>query len=113
MKGNLVVLGDLNARTANNLDHVHNDTNRFIPESIPYDIDNNMSIRNNQDKILNDRGSNLLDLCISTRLRILNGRKPGDSIGYYTCHKYNGSSVVDYCLVTECIFQDIFMYIKI
>jgi hypothetical protein len=82
-------------------------------------IDNNSSawkwtysrpIRNNLDKIFNDRGSNLLDLCISIRLRILNGRKPGDSIGYYTCHKYNGSSVVDYCLVTECIFQDILYF---
>ena len=32
---------------------------------------------------------------------MLNGRMLGDSIGYYTCHKYNGSSVVDYMIISE------------
>ena len=47
---------------------------------------------------------------MSSKLRILNGRKTGDSIGYFTCHKYNGSSVVNYCLVGECIFKDIIYF---
>ena len=51
--------------------------------------------RYNQNKICNERGESITDLCISSRLRILNGRKTGDSICYLTCHKYNGSSVVD------------------
>ena len=59
---------------------------------------------------MNDRGPNIIDICISARLRILIGRKPGDRIGYYTCHKYNGSSVVEYCLVSEAIFKDILYF---
>ena len=32
------------------------------------------------------------------KMVILNGRKLGDTAGKYTCHKYNGSSVVDLAL---------------
>ena len=68
------------------------------------------TLRYNQDKICNERGESITDLSISSKLRISNGRKTGDSIGYFTCHKYNGSSVVDYCLVSECIFKDIIYF---
>ena len=109
-QGNLIILGDINARTSQHLDHVYNDSDKLIPELISYDIDDNMPVRYNQDKILNDRGTTILDLCISSGLRIVNGRKPGDSIGYYTCHKYNGSSVVDYCIASENLFKDILYF---
>jgi hypothetical protein len=36
--------------------------------------------RVNQDVIINSHGKNLLDLCLSSRLRILNGRFLGDSL---------------------------------
>jgi hypothetical protein len=36
--------------------------------------------RVNQDFIINSYGTNLLDLCLSSRLRILNGRFLGDSL---------------------------------
>ena len=41
---------------------------------------------------------NLLDLGIATKMRIINGRIIGDMNGKFTCHKYNGSSVVDYVI---------------
>ena len=66
-----------------------------------------MSLRNSFDKILDPRGEDILEYCVSAGLRILNGRKIGDSLGHYTCHKWNGSSVVDYTLVSESIFDDI------
>ena len=34
--GNICIIGDLNARTVENLDYVHNDSDKFIPESIQY-----------------------------------------------------------------------------
>ncbi len=39
-------------------------------------------------------------MCISSQLRILNGRTLGDLSGCYTCHKHNGSSSVDYGIVS-------------
>ena len=40
-------------------------------------------------------------MCISSRLRILNGRTFGDSTGKFTFYQYNGNSVIDYCLIYE------------
>ena len=51
-----------------------------------------MPKRYNQDKIINDRGPNIIDICISTRLRILNGRKPGSIVNKLHC---NCSSVTN------------------
>lgn len=36
------------------------------------------------DSKLDNRGRDLLDLCVSNQLRILNGRTFGDTIGSYT-----------------------------
>ena len=91
--GDIILLGDTNARTACNNDYVINDVDRFIPDVIPYIIDNDLPKRHSQDMTINERGTNILDMCVSSGLRILNGREPGDTIGYYTCNKYNGSSV--------------------
>jgi hypothetical protein len=43
--------------------------------------------RVNQDFIINSHGKNLLDLCLSSRLCILNGRFLGDSLGYFTSYE--------------------------
>ena len=103
-------MGDTNARTAMQEDHIQNDSDKFIPETIPYMIDVSLPERHSQDKSLNERGTVLMDMCISSGLRILNGRKPGDSLGYFTCHKYNGSSTVDYGIVSECLFRNIMYF---
>ena len=69
-----------------------------------------MPKRLNQDDTLNARGQSILDLCVSGGLRILNGRVPGDSQGYFTCHKYNGSSTVDYVMVDELYFGQVLYF---
>ena len=38
-------------------------------------------------------------------IRIVNGRKIGDSMGKKTCHEWNGSSTVDYMLADESLFH--------
>ena len=108
--GEVILLGDMNARTACGDDHLRNDTDLFIPDPIPYIMDEDLPSRNNQDLTTNERGKSILDMCISSGLRILNGRKPGDSLGYFTCHKYNGSSTVDYGIVSERLFKDIMYF---
>ena len=47
------------------------------------------------------RGKQLLELCIASRLRILNVRMLGDSAGKFTCLKPTGSSVVIYVIMSE------------
>lgn len=101
-KGNIMLLGDINARTGSKLDFIENDEdecNHVNPTL--YESDSNIGKRNSQDSKCCSRGNKLLDICIGSKLRILNGRSFGDSLGYFTCHKHNGSSVVDYAIISE------------
>ena len=63
--------------------------------------------RGNMDPLINSYGIRLLEICQSVPLRILNGRKLGDSTGSYTCYKTNGQSVVDYCLVSPRLYSSV------
>ena len=63
--------------------------------------------RNSEDKILNDRGKDIIEMCKSLELYIANGRKLGDPYGNFTCFKWNGNSVVDYLLSSESIFKKV------
>ena len=58
----------------------------------------NQNLRNSEDENKNPRGNELLDVCKLNDMLIINGRKTGDLIGKYTCHNWNGSSLVDYLL---------------
>ena len=110
--GEILILGDLNARTGNSADYIQNDTSNYLPLDDEYTLDINISPRNSQDTITDERGKHLLELCIGSQLRILNGRTIGDSCGYYTSHQYNGSSTVDYGISSSTMLRDI-VYFKI
>ena len=43
----------------------------------------------------------LVNLCNSNNLSILNGRTRADMLGKFTCYKSNGSSVIDYAIVSS------------
>ena len=60
---------------------------------------------NNCDLVTDTRGKELLELCISNQVRIINGRSFGDSVGIFTCFNYAGSSVVDYFIVSEKLLE--------
>ncbi|CAC5368560.1 unnamed protein product [Mytilus coruscus] len=51
-------------------------------------------------------------MCISSRIRILNGRTFGDYQGKFTSYQYNVNSVIDYCLVSE-DFIEIVLYFHV
>ena len=61
--------------------------------------------------LVNSYGIRLLEICQSVPLRILNGRKLGDILGCYTCHKPKGQIVIDYCLVSPRIYSRISTFI--
>ena len=100
-KGNILVIGDLNARVSDHLDfinyenNINHELNNLLPDNYIGDIHIN---RNSLDKVFNPQGKQLIDLCVASQLRILNGRFIGDWLGNLTCFKHNGASTVDYAL---------------
>ena len=112
-KGKVLIVGDFNARTGTEQDCIVHDDNTYTPFCEDYVLENDMLLpRQNRDSKVCGFGRELLDFCISSRTRILNGRCLGDLQGSFTCHQYNGSSTVDYALVDEDIIDDI-AYFKV
>ena len=58
-------------------------TNRFLKHTIKI-------------KKLDSKRKDLIYLCISNQLRIVNGRVLGDTFGNFTCYTIHGASTVDY-----------------
>ena len=111
--GDKMLVGDLNSRTANEYDFIANDgSDSHIPVPDGYISDTPMRPRYCQDKTLNGYGRKLLNLCKSSGLRILNGRKFGDLTGRFTCHEYGGSSTVDYILAHHDLYDKV-QYFKV
>ena len=109
-QGSLCILGDLNARTGSKPDYIPSEDNLGITaaQSSLYDTDSvGTFTKNNLDKVENSYGKKLLKLCSDTPMRILNGRKLGDLLGYYTCYRPSGSSVVDYALITPDLYDQV------
>lgn len=115
-KGKILLVGDFNSRTGCHPDYIVNDSlrlNDFSEENIlprNYLIDS-VDERKNQDKISNNHGKKLLEMCISSRLRILNGRYMGDSLGFFTCLTSNGLSCVDYAILSESLLPSVLYFI--
>ena len=103
-KGEVIIQGDLNARTGNIEDTILPDKSDEIFE---IEIDDPPPKRNSQDHKVDPRGQELLDMCKSLNLTIANGRKTGDPFGEFTCIKYNGSSVVDYLITSPSVYEKV------
>ena len=93
--GQIIVCGDLNARTGQVADTLNPQGDKHLPGigNIPSPL---RSPRLNYDKATNNHGSQLLQLCRSLGLYIVNGRFRGDSYGRYTHSSSKGNSTVDY-----------------
>jgi hypothetical protein len=63
-------------------DEVSQHMSEILPENYKLDI---YLSRKSQDKILNSQGRELLNLCASDQLRMLNGSYVGDILGNMTC----------------------------
>ena len=60
----------------------------------------------------NKFGRLLVELCSSNNLCILNGRSKGDAKGEFASFNYKGSSVIDYGIVSNSLFQKV-VYFKV
>ena len=103
----ILLTGDFNAHTGSLPDYIVNDDELFCPVPDQYMVDSEMYPRMNCDKKICMYGKRLLEVCQKARLRIINGRKIGDSTGNLTCHKYNGSSTVDYFIADVNLFSHV------
>ena len=102
----ILVMGDFNARTGERIDWVEHDSIMNFPFSLDCVKDYKIGNRMSMDHTVNAAGQTLLDTCIATGLRILNGRNGKDSgTGKFTCNNYRGSSVVDYVLAEPQLFS--------
>ncbi|VDH99461.1 Hypothetical predicted protein [Mytilus galloprovincialis] len=78
--GDILLVGDLNARTGSEKDYIDGDSTSHVPLfDENYDVDCFTEERVSKDLITDSRGKNLLEFCIGNQLRILNGRMCGDS----------------------------------
>ena len=105
-KGEVIIQGDLNARTGRGKDFVNP---HIVDENENHKEVENMGVmqRNSEDTTLNQRGEELLELCKSLDMIILNGRKAGDPWGKMTSHQHNGSAVVDYVIVSVNLLREV------
>ena len=82
-------MGDFNSGTSTSPDFNVTDDDKYTPVPEQYNSDEHESFYNRENKDIfsvNEYGKKLLELCIETELRILNGRMLGDLEGKLTCH---------------------------
>ena len=96
-----ILLGDMNARTANLDEEVKFDSLSNLPLPEDYPVSQGLKKRSNPDTHINTYGRKLIEFCKSNVLHILNGRSEGDNPGNYTFVSQQGKSVIDYCLASS------------
>lgn len=107
-QGKCILMGDFNARTNIEPDFVANDTCKYLNVHSDYIVDTPILRKNIDTKNIDSHGKLLLEMCKSSGLRILNGRKLGDLCGNYTCYNHWGNpSVIDYMLCHTDLYNDI------
>lgn len=111
-KGDVLICGDLNARTSTETDFIVNDSSFHLPLFDSCKPDDQIMFRKNMDENTDERGKGIVDLCISNQLRIVNGRFIGDLLGQYTCFNSHGQSTVDYLISNEELMNQL-LYFKV
>ena len=66
--------------------------------------------RSSEDLISNANGKEVIDLCKTYNLCIINGRKTGDHLGNFTSFQPGGNSVIDYTIVSQSLFPNILTF---
>ena len=115
-KGNVILIGDLNSRTGNRQEQwvdiictetaENNKDSRIDFETL------DVPLRFCQDAKSNTYGNRLIDIINESHLLIMNGRTPGDMLGSFTYHGYNGSSCIDLCICSKDFLSQV-QYFKV
>ena len=105
--GEIILVGDFNARTHDMNFEWQDDTVNDPALATCMRSHPEVCSRVSRDSVVNARGKLLIDFMAGSNLSILNGNMVGDIFGEFTCHNYNGCSVVDYMSVTQTLFQSV------
>ena len=121
-RGDIVIAGDLNARTGRVPDTCdHRDLGHWaelalggvpVPGDLitaQYKLSRHATRRNNQDSTTNSHGRALIQLCKEHGLVILNGRVPGDEGGAFTYFRHGKTdmcSTIDYFVCSPSLVYD-------
>ena len=98
----IIIFGDLNARTGNtNAGEADLPAGGLIDESVDSDSEDTRFRRTSKDITVNEFGRYLLCVCEQFDLIILNGLMPGDEDGKFTYIAHNGSSTIDYFIMSR------------
>ena len=106
--GDLILIGDFNARTGNFQHGISDPIDDY--DQPPYEpeinfvppVDYDAPARVSMDTTINAYGHDLISICSANSLIICNGSYPPDNIsGLKTCHTANGSSCVDYAIISS------------
>ncbi|CAB3996549.1 Hypothetical predicted protein, partial [Paramuricea clavata] len=104
-KGDVMSIGDFNARTSKLEDFVSTEGNKHVYQ---FNQDKfNKKKRENFDTTINNHGKRLIEFCKNCDYQILNGRTKGDSLGKPTFHNKNGISTIDYAICDANIIDNI------
>ena len=105
----LVLAGDLNARTKDFLDYiVEDDVDYIFGENNRYPADSFCLPRQSKDmNTHNAFGLSLVELCCAFDIHIMNGRLFDDTEGKFTCFANNGTSIVDYIIASSSLFSKV------
>ena len=94
---NIIICGDFNARTGAQPEVTSSQGDSLISQQAPT-IHLHLPPRNNFDTVMNSNGRELLQLCRSLSLYMVNSRVRGDSLGRFTYCSTAGNSTVDYMI---------------
>ena len=100
-QGNIMVLGDLNARIG--WDKWTQQVDIPTLENIAPNDNHKIADRSSCDFTVNGYGKKLRQICNGFGLVVANGRAPGDRIGNFTFYNERGASVVDYVICDKSI----------
>ena len=98
-----LLIGDINARTGEMSEFTCSDNLNFNYSPARSVIE---SKRKNCDKVTNNKGLKLIDICKCYDMQIANGRFIGDHWGNFTHHNKNkGESTVDLAVISDNLFS--------
>ena len=110
-----MLMGDFNARKGLLSDSLGGSINdlQFLTNST--DLNSNPDSEtftklHSLDQSDNSYGRSLVNLCISNKLSILNGRVKGDLLGKFTCYKPNRASIVNYAILSNALIKHVIYF---
>ena len=113
-KGEIILMGDMNAHIdKNDHDFIQMDSNDPLIDDLPntYTVDSSLNERQViKEQTTNSYGKQIIDLCISAKLRILNGRILGDTMGRITSYNYRGTAIDDYSICSASLLNTVLTF---